>query len=544
MAPLAVPAAISGAAASIVNLVRRSGPAAVQLSSSILRRSDALLTHTSTIQTRQDQDEADVPKQPSYSFPHGQGTVEPERIPTNALFAIFGLIGAAFVITAIWFFFITPNGGFVFKEGDWEDYKSTVLRRKGPNGTTLSGATESTDLGGGSVVGRRERRRFKRLEKGKGEKGSEFTDETSYTGYDAHKSDISGSTAVTESLVGTEYTRAQTEDAMTSITRGVSGRYQREKIQFSRRDQLKLEKEAAKAAKRAEKAAKERAKEEAKNRRRGKYRDEESSVGFPPESAYGYDDAPAPRGLDDDAATSVYDDRDIKRYREEKPARVGGINMPTSSTAFGSAAGTSDVTESLISNRQETPTHSPEKKSRREREPRERRVRDDVYTEVSVESPSPTKKTGRERERGGAGIRKVDTVYEADRIKAEQRRLRDRGRAAAANSSAAAEQRKADGTPKRNFSYTPGDDGLSKVSEESREERRARRAERQRERGTPGGYGYNDSEISGTTATSDSTGTKAYHHPIPGLSSSAAGTDDYAEDRRRRRAEGANYRRS
>lgn len=40
----------------------------------------------------------------------------------------------------------------MWRKGDWEDYKSTVLRRKGPNGTTLSGATKSTVLGGGSVV--------------------------------------------------------------------------------------------------------------------------------------------------------------------------------------------------------------------------------------------------------------------------------------------------------------------------------------------------------------------------------------------------------
>jgi len=61
------------------------------------------------------------------------------------------------VITGIWFFFWAKNGGFYFKEGDWEDYKSTILRRKGPNGTTLSGATPSTNLGGGSVVGRKQR---------------------------------------------------------------------------------------------------------------------------------------------------------------------------------------------------------------------------------------------------------------------------------------------------------------------------------------------------------------------------------------------------
>lgn len=56
------------------------------------------------------------------------------------------------VLAGIWFFFWAKNGGFRFKKNDWDDYKSTVLRRKGPNGTTLSGATKSTRLGGGSIV--------------------------------------------------------------------------------------------------------------------------------------------------------------------------------------------------------------------------------------------------------------------------------------------------------------------------------------------------------------------------------------------------------
>ncbi|KAJ8119959.1 hypothetical protein ONZ43_g3206 [Nemania bipapillata] len=79
------------------------------------------------------------------------GVTEPKDINNTFIFVLFGLIGVAFVITGIWFFFWAKNGGFYFKENDWEDYKSTVLRRKGPNGTILSNATPSTDLGGGSV---------------------------------------------------------------------------------------------------------------------------------------------------------------------------------------------------------------------------------------------------------------------------------------------------------------------------------------------------------------------------------------------------------
>ncbi|KAI0881144.1 uncharacterized protein GGS22DRAFT_76339 [Annulohypoxylon maeteangense] len=82
--------------------------------------------------------------------PH-KGVVSPQNINNTFVFVLFGLIGAAFVCAGIWFFFWAKNGGFHFKENDWDDYKSTVLRRKGPNGTILSGATPSTQLGGGSV---------------------------------------------------------------------------------------------------------------------------------------------------------------------------------------------------------------------------------------------------------------------------------------------------------------------------------------------------------------------------------------------------------
>lgn len=84
---------------------------------------------------------------------YGQGTVNPSSIKMQGLMALFAIIGTAFVLGGIWFFFWAKNGGFVWRKGDWEDYKSTVLRRKGPDGRTLSNATKSTKLGGGSVVG-------------------------------------------------------------------------------------------------------------------------------------------------------------------------------------------------------------------------------------------------------------------------------------------------------------------------------------------------------------------------------------------------------
>lgn len=95
-------------------------------------------------------DSSPTTTQPSY----GQGTVDPHSIKMQGLMALFAIIGAAFVLAAIWFFFWAKNGGFVWRQGDWDEYKSTVLRRKGPDGKTLSNATKSTKLGGGSVVGR------------------------------------------------------------------------------------------------------------------------------------------------------------------------------------------------------------------------------------------------------------------------------------------------------------------------------------------------------------------------------------------------------
>ncbi|KAJ5224022.1 hypothetical protein N7468_008564 [Penicillium chermesinum] len=104
----------------------------------------------------------------SSAKPHyGAGSVDPNHIKMQGLFALFAIIGAAFVIAAIWFFFWAKNGGFVWRKGDWEDYKSTVLRRKGPDGRTLSNATKSTKLGGGSIFNR-----------GYTDDGYTYTDET------------------------------------------------------------------------------------------------------------------------------------------------------------------------------------------------------------------------------------------------------------------------------------------------------------------------------------------------------------------------------
>lgn len=80
------------------------------------------------------------------------GARKPDDLKGPGFQVLFALIAVGMVLLAIWFFFWAKNGGFKWRKDDWEDYKSTVLRRKGPDGKTLSNATKSTRLGGGSVV--------------------------------------------------------------------------------------------------------------------------------------------------------------------------------------------------------------------------------------------------------------------------------------------------------------------------------------------------------------------------------------------------------
>src|SRR4051794_34758230 len=55
---------------------------------------------------------------------------------SKGIIAIFAVIGG-FMAFSVWWFFL-KKGGFVWREDDWDDYKSSVLRRKGPDGKTIS----------------------------------------------------------------------------------------------------------------------------------------------------------------------------------------------------------------------------------------------------------------------------------------------------------------------------------------------------------------------------------------------------------------------
>jgi hypothetical protein len=420
--------------------------------------------------------------------------MRPQDINNNAVFAVFAILGVAFVVVGIWFFFWAKNGGFYFKKNDWDDYKSTVLRRKvGPNGTIYSDVTASTVLGGGSVY-------------------KDVDDGTTTTGDDL--------TTVVSATTG-----------ITGITGGVSDFSGREK-----RRRKREQKEREKERRREEKI---REKEDRKKSRRKV--DTDGMI------------------IDDEAEAEAHEH--LRSYRHEKPARVGGINREadgsnwdgstnpswsTASPSHADGASTVDsgstVTSELINNRQRTPTSTPTKQ-----------------------------KEGK----SGGGIRKVystadkNAVREAERIRAEARRLQEKGRAAAA----AAGQ-----PPKRDFSFTHGAEETvalrrideaatesvvsgSYVSESTNdytEKSRARSRSRPRPRAAPAAAAAAPSSVGSESRVpgswqesevgSDMSGTKVYthsHHIPTGSAVSGTSASDfaYAEEKRKKRG-GAGARRT
>ena len=94
-----------------------------------------------------------VPRRETYKQLAAAGAKPAVSLRGPGFQVLFALIAVAMTFTALWFFFWAKNGGFKWRgKQDWEDYKSTVMRRKGPDGKTLSNATKSTKLGGGSIV--------------------------------------------------------------------------------------------------------------------------------------------------------------------------------------------------------------------------------------------------------------------------------------------------------------------------------------------------------------------------------------------------------
>ncbi|KAF5020179.1 hypothetical protein F66182_7797 [Fusarium sp. NRRL 66182] len=367
----------------IPSLKQHAPRAAEAFSGQLLEASKVLLARDG------DDDKSDRHKP---SIKPDSGSFDPHDINNAGFFFLFALIGVGFIITGIWFFFWAKNGGFQFKETDWDDYKSTVLRRTGPNGTVLSNATRPTNLGGGSVY-------------------KDVDDDTT--------------TVITEST------------ALSGITAGASDIGAREK---RRRKQEKRDRERAKRGKKTSR-----------------------HVGD--------------EGVEDEEAERAAKS-ELRNYRHEKAARVGGLNKESEGSQWDGStnAGTeSNVSTNLLSDQQTTPTNSPAKSK---------------------------------------GIRKVYSTAdrrenrEQERYRAEARRLREAGRAARrdfsyqrAESYTRADSQVSesllDGSQVTRTTDDSGDLGTKSYHhpmpelremerERAREERRARRAQREQRRGRGG----------------------------------------------------------
>ncbi|KAL2759201.1 hypothetical protein ACRALDRAFT_1062230 [Sodiomyces alcalophilus JCM 7366] len=340
------------------------------------------------------EEENDNHRVPQRLDPHA-GVVDVHDINNVAIFVIFGLIGAAFVCVGIWFFFWAKNGGFYFKENDWDDYKSTVLRRKGPNGTVLSGATRTTDLGGGSI--------YKDFDEGK----TTITDSTGLSGITAGASDI----AAREKREKKRRRREREREAS-----------RREKRQSSRRQAV----------------------------------DETGNL------------------IEEEAEREAQ--KHLRSYRHEKAARVGGLNKESEASEWDGSTNPAESTviSSLLSNREGTPTST------------------------------PTKVTG--------GIRKVYSTAdrtanrENERIRAEARRLQERGREA-----------RAGGSSRRDFSFQRGH---SAISESDVGLERGNRIE-----AGSAPSGWDESDL----------GTRSYRHRLLDDDMTSSIGSEYAEEKRRNR---------
>ncbi|CAD0112340.1 unnamed protein product [Aureobasidium uvarum] len=224
------------------------------------------------------------------------GCLDPSKVNNKVYFSLFALIFAAIVVASIWFFFHAKHGGFHWQQGDFDDWKSTVLRKKDANGNTIYSARsvvsrprKSDRIAAKSVVGYDE----------KGRKGV-----MAVRGF-------GGSHSVYYSDGFTQYS-GDRSDAMTSISRN--------------------EKKA-------------------------------------PRIRGGYTQAPTTTDH-----SRRYCDRDLRDYKHEKPARVGGMNRSADGTTYDYTDRSDTATEMT-----ETSSHAPILSSHdRKRQKAEKRAAEDA----------------------------------------------------------------------------------------------------------------------------------------------------------------------
>ncbi|GAP90777.1 putative endosomal spry domain-containing protein [Rosellinia necatrix] len=440
------------------------------------------------------------------------GVTDPNDINNTFIFILFGLIGVAFVVTGIWFFFWARNGGFHFKEDDWDDYKSTVLRRKGPNGTLLSNATPSTNLGGGSIY-------------------KDVADADARTEYTGGLTQMTGDTGDTGST-------------LSGITAGPSDIGGRERRRRAREQ-------------------KEREREKRRDRRR----------------AQGSGGGGSRRKVDEhgvlvDEEAEEDAKRNLRAYRHERPARVGGLNKESEASEWDGSTNpemsTVSGAEPLLAGRQDTPTKDREREREREKRrsgaaPSAREHYDPAPTELTADTVGPNDSASQvpsSSSRRTGGIRKVystadrTTSRENERLRAEARRLaaeRVRGGGASASSVTSASSASSASHLRRGYSCQRADlrTAGSAIAEESEtgslmaDHLRSPPVTTTTTRNTAGAAARHllpapESDIGDGTDL----GTKSYRHYIPGLSSApsapsvaptASEATEHTEDRRERR---------
>ncbi|RYP50069.1 hypothetical protein DL768_004355 [Monosporascus sp. mg162] len=449
--------------------------------------------------------------------PH-EGATNFRDINNTGVFVVFGLIGVSFVVAGIWFFFWAKNGGFYFKENDWDDYKSTVLRRKGPNGTILSGATPSTQLGGGSA----------------------------YKDYDANTEYTGGLTQVSGSTDDTQST-------LTGITGGVSdimGRARRK----AKRERKEREREKKKDRRSREKAAHrgedgvlvdEEAEAQAQSHLRAYRGEKPARVGGINKESEGsqWDGSTNP------SHSTFSAESDLLSNRQETPTR-SDKKKKRREDRHRHRDDQTTYTDTETTTTANTPTRDRSRSKSKARD----RDREASSAAAGGANASSSKKAG--------GIRKVystaqrNTDREEERMRAEARRLAaDKGRSSG----------------RRDFSYQRAE-SYHRHSRSDGGGRAATIVEEEGDIGMLGGGRYlpapgGESEVDGggyennnnnadydngnKSTQDDDLGTKTYHCYIPGLSSSAAGSSvvgtevsssSYQEEKRKKRAAGRHRR--
>jgi len=267
------------------------------------------------------------------------------------------------VLASLWFFFWSKNGGFKWQQGDWDDYKSTVLRKKGPDGRTIYSGSRSTKFSGQSIADKQARWAAKSViaRDEKGRKG-----------------------ILAQRGFG-----------------GTHSAYYRDNFTDFGDDRTEAMSEVASHAPRHHK----------------------------------------PRPQTGGHHTQRYRDRDLKQYRHERVARVGGINREADGSRFGSETMTETSSDTYRPKKKKTQrteeTATAEKKARHDAAAMERQWKRDaesIAAEAARERPIELKPTPKSRT--PSPTKKPAGARRESRASSPQKRARD-------------------------FSYTQGDDSAS-----------------------------------------------------------------------------------